>query len=51
MPDFAAANRLTASLGRIGNIASDGRPVLGLDSRNLMLAGARGPFPARVEIL
>jgi DNA helicase-2/ATP-dependent DNA helicase PcrA len=40
MPDFAAADRLTASLGRIGDIASDGRPLLGFDSR-----------PARMEIL
>ncbi len=29
-------DRLAASLGRIGNIASDGRPILGLDSRNLL---------------
>jgi DNA helicase-2/ATP-dependent DNA helicase PcrA len=34
--DFDAADRLAASLGRIGNIASDGRPILGLDSRNLL---------------
>ncbi len=31
-----AADRLAASLARIGNIASDGRPILGLDSRNLL---------------
>jgi DNA helicase-2/ATP-dependent DNA helicase PcrA len=36
VPDFAAADRLAASLGRIGNIASDGRPILGLDSRDLL---------------
>lgn len=36
MPDFGAADRLAASLGRIGNIASDGRPILGLDSRDLL---------------
>ena len=35
-PDFESADRLAASLGRIGNIASDGRPILGLDSRNLL---------------
>ncbi|MDQ0393161.1 UvrD-helicase domain-containing protein [Labrys monachus] len=35
-PDFASADRLAASLGRIGNIASDGRPILGLDSRDLL---------------
>ncbi len=34
--DFAAADKLAASLGRIGNIASDGRPILGLDSRDLL---------------
>src|SRR5215468_3304708 len=34
--DFNAADRLAASLGRIGNIASDGRPILGLDSRDLL---------------
>lgn len=35
-PDFASVDRLAASLGRIGNIASDGRPILGLDSRDLL---------------
>ncbi|RIK88357.1 MAG: DNA helicase UvrD [Hyphomicrobiales bacterium] len=34
--DLGAADRLAASLGRIGNIASDGRPILGLDSRDLL---------------
>ncbi len=42
--DFDAADRLAASLGRIGNIASDGRPILGLDSRDLLeVALASGP--------
>jgi PHP family Zn ribbon phosphoesterase len=36
VPDFDAADRLATSLGRIGNIASDGRPILGLDSRDLL---------------
>ncbi|MCW5620281.1 MAG: UvrD-helicase domain-containing protein [Burkholderiales bacterium] len=36
VPDFDAADRLAASLARIGNIASDGRPILGLDSRDLL---------------
>src|SRR5262249_26990973 len=36
VPDFAAADRLAARLARIGNIASDGRPILGLDSRHLL---------------
>src|SRR5262245_6315779 len=35
-PDFATADRFSESLARIGNIASDGRPILGLDSRNLL---------------
>jgi len=30
------ATRLQEKLARIGNIASDGRPILGLDSRNLL---------------
>jgi len=34
--DLDSADRLAASLGRIGNIASDGRPILGLDSRDLL---------------
>lgn len=36
VPDLDAARRFTQSLGRIGNLASDGRPILGLDSRNLL---------------
>jgi uncharacterized protein (TIGR00375 family) len=35
-PDFATVDRINARLGRIGNIASDGRPILGLDSRDLL---------------
>src|SRR4029077_2372174 len=35
-PDFAAAGRITAALSKIGNLASDGRPILGLDSRDLL---------------
>jgi uncharacterized protein (TIGR00375 family) len=35
-PDFDTVDRLAARLGRIGNIASDGRPILGLDSRDLL---------------
>lgn len=43
-PDFDAVDRLAASLARIGNIASDGRPILGLDSRDLLeIALASGP--------
>ncbi len=36
LPDFAAAERMNARLAGIGNIESDGRPILGLDSRNLL---------------
>ena len=36
VPDFDAADRFSARLARIGNIASDGRPILGLDSRHLL---------------
>jgi uncharacterized protein (TIGR00375 family) len=43
-PDFASVDRLAASLARVGNIASDGRPILGLDSRNLLEIGLQsGP--------
>ena len=36
VPDFASAARLNATLAGIGNIESDGRPILGLDSRDLL---------------
>jgi uncharacterized protein (TIGR00375 family) len=35
-PDFATADIISDRLARIGNIASDGRPILGLDSRDLL---------------
>ncbi|GLQ57646.1 endonuclease Q family protein [Devosia nitrariae] len=35
-PDVASADRLAMRLARIGNIASGGRPILGLDSRDLL---------------
>jgi DNA helicase II / ATP-dependent DNA helicase PcrA len=35
-PTFEAADRITRALSKIGNLASDGRPVLGLDSRHLL---------------
>lgn len=35
-PSFAAAEKLQARLEAIGNIRSDGRPILGLDSRDLL---------------
>ena len=36
MPDMSSARRLNDRLARAGNIASDGRPILGLDSRDLL---------------
>lgn len=36
VPDFAAAERINTRLAAIGNIEADGRPILGLDSRNLL---------------
>ncbi len=36
LPDLDAAERFAARLGRLGNITSDGRPILGLDSRDLL---------------
>ncbi|MBD3239312.1 MAG: AAA family ATPase, partial [Chitinivibrionales bacterium] len=36
LPSIDAARRLQARLDAIGNIRSDGRPILGLDSRDLL---------------
>lgn len=36
MPDLDAAERFNRELDKIGNIRSDGRPILGLDARNLL---------------
>jgi DNA helicase II / ATP-dependent DNA helicase PcrA len=35
-PDFESAARINTALGRIGNLTADGRPILGLDSRDLL---------------
>ncbi len=35
-PTIAQANKIRSKLNKIGNIRSDGRPILGLDSRNLL---------------
>lgn len=35
-PDFAAASRIYTALSRIGNLSSDGRPILGLDAKRLL---------------
>jgi len=36
MPDMASVERFQKHLDRIGNITSDGRPILGLDSHDLL---------------
>ncbi len=36
MPSFDALEKFQARLDKIGNIRSDGRPILGLDSRDLL---------------
>jgi DNA helicase-2/ATP-dependent DNA helicase PcrA len=35
-PDLDTVDRMVARLARIGNLYSDGRPILGLDSRHLL---------------
>lgn len=53
VPDLLSAENFRNSLGKIGNISSDGRPILGLDSRNLLeiaLGSGEGSFliPAHI---
>lgn len=36
MPNFERVSELNSRLGRIGNLKADGRPVLGLDSKELL---------------
>ncbi len=53
MPDFESAEKFNTALDKVGNIKSDGRPILGLDSKillEMMLeASDRGFFiPAHV---
>jgi DNA helicase-2/ATP-dependent DNA helicase PcrA len=36
MPDFKGVSELSARLDRIGNLKADGRPILGLDSKELL---------------
>ncbi len=36
MPGLDAAKRFTTRLAEVGNLASDGRPILGLDARDLL---------------
>ncbi|HJX72008.1 MAG TPA: hypothetical protein VJ346_08655, partial [Bacteroidales bacterium] len=35
-PDFETAQKINARLSEVGNLASDGRPILGLPSRDLL---------------
>ncbi|MCP4755827.1 MAG: DNA helicase UvrD [Proteobacteria bacterium] len=35
-PDFESVERINARLAAIGNVESDGRPILGLDARDLL---------------
>ena len=35
-PDFSIAARINTLLSRIGNLSSDGRPILGLDAKHLL---------------
>jgi uncharacterized protein (TIGR00375 family) len=36
LPDLDAMTRFNTALGRVGNLTADGRPILGLDSRDLL---------------
>jgi len=36
VPDFATAARINTALSKIGNLAADGRPILGLDAKDLL---------------
>jgi PHP family Zn ribbon phosphoesterase len=36
LPDLDAVARFNTALGRVGNLGADGRPILGLDSRDLL---------------
>lgn len=53
LPNLEAATRLSRRLERIGNVAGDGRPILGLDSRHLLemvleVAAGAFLFPAHI---
>ncbi|HUT53134.1 MAG TPA: UvrD-helicase domain-containing protein [bacterium] len=53
VPDVKAAEKIIKALTRIGNLKSDGRPILGLDSRDLLeitLAAGEGSYliPAHI---
>lgn len=36
LPSLAAAQELSARLGRLGNVTADGRPILGLDAKHVL---------------
>lgn len=36
VPDFSDAKKVSTALARIGNLNADGRPILGLDAKNLL---------------
>jgi len=36
LPDFQSVDRFNDRLARIGNLASDGRPIVGIDSKDLL---------------
>lgn len=36
VPSFSIASKINAQLSRIGNLTADGRPILGLDSKELL---------------
>lgn len=36
MPDFASAAKINITLAKIGNLNADGRPILGLDAKELL---------------
>lgn len=36
VPDFQAASKIIDALSKIGNLSSDGRPILGLDAKTLL---------------
>jgi uncharacterized protein (TIGR00375 family) len=36
VPSFKAVSEISARLGRIGNLKADGRPILGIDSKELL---------------
>ncbi len=36
VPDIATAEKINKELGRLGNLKSDGRPILGLDSEEML---------------